>query len=77
MCARHTLTPEQAKLVLAGLAHIFAFVPRFNIGPVQQVPVLMDTLAGVKAVEIRLGNRLGRASQLALFSCRGSGAGTF
>ena len=55
MCARYTLTPEQAKLVIAGLVHIFAFAPRYNIGPAQRVPVLMKTLAGVKAVEMRWG----------------------
>ena len=41
MCARYTLTPEQAKLVLAGLVHIFAFAPRYNIGPAQRVPVII------------------------------------
>jgi putative SOS response-associated peptidase YedK len=55
MCARYTLTLEQAKLVIAGLVHIFAFAPRYNIGPAQRVPVLMQTPAGVKAVEIRWG----------------------
>jgi putative SOS response-associated peptidase YedK len=55
MCARYTLTPEQAKLVIAGIVHIFAFAPRYNIGPAQCVPVLMETPAGVKAVEMRWG----------------------
>ncbi len=55
MCARYTLTLEQAKLVIAGLVHVFAFAPRYNIGPSQRVQVLMDTPAGVKAVEMRWG----------------------
>ena len=55
MCARYTLTPEQAKLVIAGLVRIFGFVPRYNIAPTQRVPVLMDTPAGVEAVEMRWG----------------------
>src|ERR1035438_6041022 len=55
MCARYTLTLDQARLVIAGLVHIFAFAPRYNIGPAQRVPVLMDTPAGVKAVEMRWG----------------------
>ncbi len=33
MCARYTLTLDQVKLVIAGLVHIFAFAPRYNIGP--------------------------------------------
>ena len=55
MCARYTLTPEQAKLVIAGLVHIFAFAPRYNIGPSQRVPVIMNTAEGVKDVEMRWG----------------------
>ena len=55
MCARYTLTLDQARLVIAGLVHIFAFAPRYNIGPAQRVPVLLDTPAGVKTVEMRWG----------------------
>ena len=55
MCARYTLTLEQARLVIAGLVHIFAFAPRYNIGPAQRVPVILDTSEGVKAVEMRWG----------------------
>ncbi len=55
MCARYTLTLEQARLVIAGLVHIFAFAPRYNIGPAQRVPVILDTAEGVKAVEMRWG----------------------
>ena len=55
MCARYTLTLDQAKLTIAGLIHIFGFVPRYNIGPAQLVPVLMDTPAGFKIVEMRWG----------------------
>jgi putative SOS response-associated peptidase YedK len=55
MCARYTLTLDQARLVMAGLVHIFAFAPRYNIGPAQRVPVLMDTPTGFKAVEMRWG----------------------
>lgn len=55
MCARYTLTPEQVELVIAGLVHFFAFAPRYNIGPAQRVSVLMDTPAGVKAVEMLWG----------------------
>ena len=55
MCARYTLTLDQTRLVIARLVHIFAFAPRYNIGPTQRVPVLMDTSAGVKAVEMRWG----------------------
>ena len=55
MCARYTLTLDQARLVIAGLVHIFAFAPRYNIGPAQRVPVLLDTQAGVKTVEMRWG----------------------
>ena len=47
MCARYTLTLEQARLVIAGLVHIFAFAPRYNIGPAQRVPVIMNTAEGV------------------------------
>jgi putative SOS response-associated peptidase YedK len=55
MCARYTLTLDQARLVIAGLVHIFAFAPRYNIGPAQRVPVILDTAEGVKAVEMRWG----------------------
>ena len=55
MCARYTLTLEQARLVIAGLVHIFAFAPRYNIGPAQRVPVILNTAEGVKAMEIRWG----------------------
>ena len=55
MCARYTLTLEQARLVIAGLVHIFAFAPRYNIGPAQRVPVILNTAEGVKAVEMRWG----------------------
>jgi putative SOS response-associated peptidase YedK len=55
MCARYTLTLEQARLVIAGLVHIFAFAPRYNIGPAQRVPVILDTVEGVKAMEMRWG----------------------
>jgi putative SOS response-associated peptidase YedK len=55
MCARYTLTLEQARLVIAGLVHIFAFAPRYNIGPAQRVPVILDTAEGIKAVEMRWG----------------------
>jgi hypothetical protein len=33
MCARYTLTLGQAKVVIAGLVHIYAFAPRYNIRP--------------------------------------------
>ena len=46
MCARYTLTLDQARLVMAGLVHIFAFAPRYNIGPTQSVLVLMETAKG-------------------------------
>jgi putative SOS response-associated peptidase YedK len=67
MCARYTLTLEQARLVIAGLVHIFAFAPRYNIGPAQRVPVILDTAEGVKAVEMRWGNPdpLPRANSIA------------
>jgi putative SOS response-associated peptidase YedK len=55
MCARYTLTLDNAKLVIAGLVRIFGFVPRYNIGPAQRVPVIIDTPAGVKDVEMRWG----------------------
>jgi putative SOS response-associated peptidase YedK len=55
MCARYTLTLEQARLVIAGLVHIFAFAPRYNIGPARRVPVILNTAEGVKAVEMRWG----------------------
>jgi putative SOS response-associated peptidase YedK len=55
MCARYTLTLEQAKLVLAGLIHIFAFAPRYNIGPAQRAPVLLKTPEGVKSEEMTWG----------------------
>ena len=55
MCARYTLTLDQARLVMAGLVHIFAFAPRYNIGPAQRVPVIVNTAEGVKAVEMRWG----------------------
>jgi putative SOS response-associated peptidase YedK len=55
MCARYTLTLDQARLVMAGLVHIFAFAPRYNIGPAQRVPVILNTAEGVKAVEMRWG----------------------
>ena len=51
MCARYTLTPEQAKLVFGGLVHIFAFAPRYNIGPTQRVPVILNTAGGIQAVD--------------------------
>jgi hypothetical protein len=57
MCARYTLTLEQARLVIAGMVHIFAFAPRYNIGPARRVPVILDTAKGVKAVEMRWGMR--------------------
>ncbi|HKI69207.1 MAG TPA: hypothetical protein VKA67_06440 [Verrucomicrobiae bacterium] len=47
-CTRYTLTPEQAKLVLAGLVHIFAFTPRYNIGPAQRAPVIVKPPKGVQ-----------------------------
>ena len=50
MCARYTLTLEQARLVIAGLVHIFAFAPRYNIGPARRVPVILDTAEGVSHV---------------------------
>jgi putative SOS response-associated peptidase YedK len=59
MCAHYTLTLEHARLVIAGLVHIFAFAPRYNIGPAQRVPVILDTAEGVKAVEMRWGIRSG------------------
>jgi hypothetical protein len=40
---------------MAGLIHIFAFAPRYNIGPAQRVPVIVNTGDGVKAVEMRWG----------------------
>jgi len=55
MCARYTLTLKQARLVIAGLVHIFAFAPRYNIGPAQRVPVILNTAEGVKAMEMRWG----------------------
>jgi len=55
MCARYTLTPEQAKLVFGGLVHIFAFAPRYNIGPTQRVPVILNTAGGIQAVDMRWG----------------------
>ena len=55
MCARYSLTPEQAKLVLAGLVHIFAFAPRYNIGPAQRAPVIVKTPKGVKCEEMTWG----------------------
>jgi len=55
MCARYTLTLEQARLVIAGLVHIFAFAPRYNIGPARRVPVILETAGGLKAVEMRWG----------------------
>src|ERR1017187_5662458 len=55
MCARYTLTLDQARLVIAGLVHIFAYAPRYNIGPAQRVPVLLDSPTGFKAVEMRWG----------------------
>lgn len=55
--AVRTLHPhlEQVKLVIAGLVRNFAFAPRYNVGPSQRVPVLMETMAGVKAMEMRCG----------------------
>ena len=55
MCARYTLTLEQARLVLAGLIHIFAFAPRYNIGPAQRAPVLLKTPKGVQCKEMTWG----------------------
>jgi putative SOS response-associated peptidase YedK len=55
MCARYTLTLEQAKLVIAGLVHIFAFAPRYNIGPAQRVPVVLSDAKGARQDEMRWG----------------------
>ena len=54
-CARYPLTLEQARLVLAGLSHIFAFAPRYNIGPAQRAPVLLKTPKGVQCEEMSWG----------------------
>ena len=42
-------------LVLAGLIHIFAFAPRYNIGPAQRAPVLLKTPKGVQCEEMSWG----------------------
>jgi putative SOS response-associated peptidase YedK len=55
MCARYTLTLDQSRLVMAGLVHIFAFAPRFNIGPAKRVPVIVNTPNGIKTEELRWG----------------------
>ncbi len=55
MCARYTLTVEQARLVLAGLVHIFAFAPRYNIGPAQRAPVIVHGPKGARQEEMQWG----------------------
>ncbi len=55
MCARYTLTLDQARLVMAGVVHIFAFVPRYNIGPAQRTPVILKTLKGVECENFTWG----------------------
>jgi putative SOS response-associated peptidase YedK len=55
MCARYTLTLAQAKAVIAGIIHILAFAPRYNIGPAQRVPVICGTPRGVEIVEMKWG----------------------
>ena len=55
MCARYTLTLDQARLVMAGVVHIFAFVPRYNIGPAQSAPVIVRTPKGVGCHDLTWG----------------------
>ena len=55
MCARYTLTLDQARLVMAGVVHIFAFVPRYNIGPAQRIPVIVKTPKGIKCGDMTWG----------------------
>jgi len=55
MCARYTLTLDQARLVMAGVVHIFAFVPRYNIGPAQRAPVIIKTPKGVRCGDLTWG----------------------
>ncbi len=55
MCARYTLTLDQARFVMDGVVHIFAFVPRYNIGPAQRAPVIVKTPKGVKCGDMTWG----------------------
>jgi putative SOS response-associated peptidase YedK len=55
MCARYTLTAEQAKLVLASMVRVLWFAPRYNIAPTQRVPVVIEDAQGVRQVDMRWG----------------------
>jgi putative SOS response-associated peptidase YedK len=55
MCARYTLTLDQARLVMAGVVHIFAFVPRYNISPAQRAPVIVKTPKGISCQDLIWG----------------------
>jgi len=55
MCARYTLTLEQANLILASMVHVLWFAPRYNIAPTQRVPVIVDDAQGVRQLDMRWG----------------------
>jgi putative SOS response-associated peptidase YedK len=55
MCARYTLTAEQANLIIAGMVRVLWFAPRYNIAPTQRVPVLIEDAQGVRQVDMRWG----------------------
>ena len=53
MCARYTLTRDEAVIVVKMLRLVLGFVPRFNVAPTQRMPVIVENSQGVKQTEMR------------------------